>query len=84
MNETEIDANVIEERVDISVIADFFPELRSNPFKFQLCQAFSSAEDNSTMNFEDFLDMVSILSENAPTQTKADWAFRVFGMLEWP
>ena len=31
------------------------------------------------MSFEDFLDMASVLSEEAPAELKADWAFRVFG-----
>ena len=30
------------------------------------------------MFFEDFLDMMSVLSENAPIQVKAEWAFRIF------
>ena len=79
MNEERIDANIDEERVPNEVIIEFFPELLSNPFGQQLCRVFSSASDKETMNFEDFLDMCSVLSPHAPIQTKADWAFRVFG-----
>ena len=79
MNEERIDANIDEERVPNEVIVSEFPELVSNPFGLQLCRVFSSTEDKETMNFEDFLDMCSVLSPNAPIQTKADWAFRVFG-----
>ena len=79
MNEERIDANIDEERVPNEVIIEFFPELLSNPFGRQLCRVFSSASDQATMNFEDFLDMCSVLSPHAPIQTKADWAFRVFG-----
>lgn len=31
------------------------------------------------MSFEDFLDMASVMSEHAPNQLKADWAFKMFG-----
>jgi len=78
MNEDRIDANIDEERVPNDIIVQEFPELVSNPFGPQLCRVFSSANDKATMNFEDFLDMCSVLSPNAPIQTKADWAFRVF------
>lgn len=76
MNEDEID---IHERIEVETIAGFFPELKSNPFGLRLCQVFSSDDQEPrSMNFEDFLDMASVLSENAPPQIKADWAFRVF------
>ena len=77
MNEELIDANVMDERVDFKVIVDFFPELKANPFGLQLCRVFASSPEEG-MTFEDFLDMVSVLSEHAPTQIKADWAFRLF------
>jgi len=31
------------------------------------------------MSFEDFLDMVSAFSEQAPTDFKAMWAFKIYG-----
>ena len=79
LNENEIDANLDGERVPIEVILENFPELESNPFGRKLCQTFSSSPSRGDMNFEDFLDMASVLSDNAPVQIKADWAFRVFG-----
>ena len=78
MNEKEIDANPLGERVESKIIAGYFPELKANPFGLRICQVFSSDETGETMNFEDFLDMISVFSENAPLQMKADWAFRIF------
>ncbi len=78
MNEAAIDNDPIGERVPIEFLIENMPELKTNPFSPRLCQVFSSADDNK-MNFEDFLDMTSVLSDGAPIQVKADWAFRVFG-----
>ena len=78
MNGKEIDANPLGERVESKIIAGYFPELKANPFGLRICQVFSSDETGETMNFEDFLDMISVFSENAPLQMKADWAFRIF------
>jgi len=78
MNEKEIDANPLGERVESKIIAGYFPELKANPFGLRICKVFASDETGETMNFEDFLDMVSVFSENAPLQMKADWAFRIF------
>jgi calcium and integrin-binding protein 1 len=82
MNETDIDKDPLGERVPIAAIVSFFPELTANPFAHQLCKVFSSdAVVKETLSFEDFLDMASVLSEAAPIQVKADWAFRVFGIV---
>merc|ERR1711915_627191 len=52
-------------------------ELKVNPFCFRLCKAF--AQDNAAyLMFEEFLDLMSVMSEAAPAQVKAEWAFRVF------
>ena len=48
-------------------------ELRVNPFAKHLCSVFAQQNHNdpdATMMFEDFLDMMSVLSENAPAQVK--------------
>ena len=37
--------------------------------------------EDGCMSFEDFLDMMSVLSQDAPVELKADWAFKVFGKL---
>jgi len=53
------------------------PELEVNPFSDRLCKVFSSKKDDM-LSFEDYLDMLSVLSPRAPLQTKAMYAFRVF------
>merc|ERR1712126_393208 len=56
-------------------------ELKVNPFAKHLCSVFAQQNRNdpsATMMFEDFLDMMSVLSENAPAQVKAEWAFKIF------
>lgn len=78
----EIDKNPCGERVPTNAIIKEFPELKENPFGERLCEVFSTAKDSKgqcEMTFEDFIDMVSVLSEGATIQIKADWAFRVFG-----
>ena len=40
-------------------------------------QVFSSLQDGSC-TFEDFLDMMSVLSVNAPKTVKSEYAFRIF------
>lgn len=55
------------------------PELEFNPFRDRMCAVFSTAEnEDASVSFEDFLDMASAMSERAPAQLKADWAFRMF------
>ena len=63
--------------VPIADLIEKLPELKQNPFARRMCQVFSR-DQNEKMFFEDFLDMMSVLSENAPTQVKAEWAFRIF------
>jgi len=41
---------------------------------------FSSSQDGD-MTFEDFLDMMSVFSDNAPKSVKVEYAFRIYGML---
>ncbi|XP_026738208.1 calcium and integrin-binding protein 1-like [Trichoplusia ni] len=54
-----------------------YPELRVNPFRDRICKVFSSSNDGDC-TFEDFLDMMSVFSENAPKAVKAEHAFRIF------
>ena len=56
--------------VPIADLIEKLPELKQNPFARRMCQVFSR-DQNEKMFFEDFLDMMSVLSENAPTQVKA-------------
>lgn len=53
------------------------PELAVNPFGDRICKVFSSSQDGDC-TFEDFLDMMSVLSEAAPKAVKAEHAFRIF------
>merc|ERR1711953_465665 len=62
-------------RVEIKKLLEL-PELKCNPFNVRLCRVFSGDRDN--MIFEEFLDMMSVLSEYTPSNVKAEWAFRVF------
>ena len=55
-------------KVSIDSIASI-EELKVNPFRKRLCSVFAEQnpnDENATMMFEDFLDMMSVLSENAP------------------
>ncbi|KAH3696336.1 calcium and integrin-binding protein 1-like [Dreissena polymorpha] len=53
------------------------PELKVNPFRDRICQVFSSSKDGN-MTFEDFLDMMSVFSDNAPKNVKVEYAFRIY------
>nr|XP_054772298.1 calcium and integrin-binding family member 2-like [Lytechinus pictus] len=53
------------------------PELKVNPFKDRICKVFSSDDDGS-LTFEDFLDMMSVFSDSAPKSMKAEYAFRIY------
>lgn len=56
-------------------------ELKVNPFKDRICKVFSSSEDGD-ITFEDFLDMMSVFSENAPKNVKVHYAFRIYDFNE--
>lgn len=56
-----------------------YPELNTNPFGDRICKIFSSSKDGDC-TFEDFLDMMSVLSEHAPASVKAEHAFRIYGL----
>ena len=49
-----------------------------NPFRDRLCEVFSSSEDGD-LTFEDFLDMMSVFSDNAPKPVKIEYAFKIYG-----
>ena len=42
--------------------------MQVNPFKDRICKVFSSSNDGE-LTFEDFLDMMSVFSENVSLQT---------------
>ena len=71
MNENPSDV-IRNSRVPIDAIIKI-EELRVNPFARHLCSVFAQQNRNdpsATMMFEDFLDMMSVLSENAPAQVQ--------------
>lgn len=53
------------------------PEFSCNPFTDRLLRTFSSGKDDC-MSFEDFLDMLSVLSEDAPVDVKTEYAFQIY------
>ena len=57
------------------------PELKVNPFCDRICKVFSSSHDGN-MTFEDFLDMMSVFSENSPKTVKVEYAFRIYDFNE--
>lgn len=53
--------------------------LRACPFARRICSIFSSEPHNrGGLNFEDFLDMMSVFSDRAPWNLKATYAFKIF------
>ncbi|KJE91220.1 DNA-dependent protein kinase catalytic subunit-interacting protein 2 [Capsaspora owczarzaki ATCC 30864] len=53
------------------------PEVAVNPFKDRIIDIFS---DDGTMSFEDYLDMLSVFSDQATKDVKASIAFRIYDM----
>uniref|UniRef100_A0A090XB24 Putative dna-dependent protein n=1 Tax=Ixodes ricinus TaxID=34613 RepID=A0A090XB24_IXORI len=56
---------------------EILPEFSSNPFRDRLLRTFSSLKDDRPSP-EDFLDLLSVLSEAAPIDVKMEYAFQVF------
>lgn len=68
------------EATKIKVMKEYIealPELRENPFKSRICQAFSR-DGEGNLTFEDFLDMFSVFSEQAPRDIKVFYAFKIY------
>ncbi|XP_018331513.1 calcium and integrin-binding family member 2 [Agrilus planipennis] len=53
------------------------PELRENPFRRRICELFSR-DGKGDLSFEDFLDLLSVFSEQAPRDIKVYYAFRIY------
>ena len=53
---------------------------KDNPFRQRIAEVFSENGDGN-MTLDDFLDMFSVLSEMAPRDLKAYYAFKIYG--EW-
>ncbi|CAL4070932.1 unnamed protein product [Meganyctiphanes norvegica] len=69
-------ANAKRARIPAHTFQDI-PELKYNPFKIRMTQVFSSEHDNQ-IGFEDFLDVLSVMSDKAPIHLKAHYLFRLF------
>nr|XP_012325315.1 calcium and integrin-binding family member 3 [Aotus nancymaae] len=54
------------------------PELKDNPFRQRIAQVFSDDGDGH-MTLDNFLDMFSVMSEMAPRDLKAYYAFKIYG-----
>ncbi|KAI0213872.1 Calcium and integrin-binding protein 1 [Lamellibrachia satsuma] len=72
-DEVKADKNA---KVPKQLIMDL-PELKVNPFRDRICSVFSSCQD-SKLSFEDFLDMMSVFSDNCPKNVKVEYAFRIY------
>ncbi|CAG0886255.1 unnamed protein product [Cyprideis torosa] len=64
-------------------VMETLPEIQENPFRRRICQVFSSS-GTGDMTFEDFLDMLNVMSEAAPRDIKVHFAFRIFDYNEVP
>uniref|UniRef100_A0A4W3HFE9 Calcium and integrin-binding family member 2 n=1 Tax=Callorhinchus milii TaxID=7868 RepID=A0A4W3HFE9_CALMI len=53
------------------------PELKENPFRERIVEAFSE-DGQGNLSFNDFVDMFSVLSEMAPRELKAIYAFKIY------
>ncbi|XP_019271717.1 calcium and integrin-binding family member 3 isoform X1 [Panthera pardus] len=53
------------------------PELKDNPFRQRIAQVFSDDGDGH-MTLDNFLDMFSVMSEMAPRDLKAYYAFKIY------
>uniref|UniRef100_A0A8D0JT24 Calcium and integrin-binding protein 1 n=1 Tax=Sus scrofa TaxID=9823 RepID=A0A8D0JT24_PIG len=53
------------------------PELKDNPFRERIAQVFSEDGDGH-MTLDNFLDMFSVMSEMAPRDLKAYYAFKIY------
>ncbi|KAG7201911.1 hypothetical protein KM043_004622 [Ampulex compressa] len=71
-------------RLPLSCLARI-PELKENPFRERISEVFTRCQDSghSTPNaegicFEEFLEMMSVFSEQAPRDLKVFYAFKIY------
>eukprot|EP00118_Oscarella_pearsei_P009074 m.49939 g.49939 ORF g.49939 m.49939 type:complete len:197 (+) comp34048_c0_seq5:150-740(+) len=76
-----LDPEAIEANKDavlsLATITANFEELFANPLGRRMCQVFSGS-GKGNLAFEDFLDMMSVFSEDAPKSVKIEWAFKIY------
>ncbi|XP_046661485.1 calcium and integrin-binding family member 2 isoform X2 [Homalodisca vitripennis] len=53
------------------------PELKENPFRTRILEVFSR-DGKGNLTFEDFLDLLSVFSEQAPRDIKVFYAFKIY------
>lgn len=53
-------------------------DLQENPFRNRIVEAFSE-DGMGNLSFNEFVDMFSVLSEMAPRELKAIYAFKIYG-----
>ncbi|XP_036391606.1 calcium and integrin-binding family member 2-like [Megalops cyprinoides] len=63
-------------KVPLALIVNM-PELKENPFKNRIVECFSE-DGQGNLSFNDFVDMFSVLSEMAPRELKAVYAFKIY------
>ncbi|XP_043084171.1 calcium and integrin-binding family member 2 isoform X2 [Puntigrus tetrazona] len=63
-------------KVPLALIVNM-PELKENPFRDQIVKSFSE-DGQGNLSFNDFVDMFSVLSEMAPRELKAIYAFKIY------
>lgn len=54
--------------------------VQDNPFRQRIAEVFSE-DGQGNMTLDDFLDMFSVLSEMAPRDLKAYYAFKIYGKI---
>uniref|UniRef100_A0A3B3BZQ9 Calcium and integrin binding 1 (calmyrin) n=1 Tax=Oryzias melastigma TaxID=30732 RepID=A0A3B3BZQ9_ORYME len=55
------------------------PELKANPFNERICKVFSTSDiKDGSLDFDDFLDLLSAFSDSATLDIKSHYAFRIF------
>lgn len=54
--------------------------VEDNPFRQRIAEVFSE-DGQGNMTLDDFLDMFSVLSEMAPRDLKAYYAFKIYGKI---
>ena len=49
-------------------------------FSERICRVFSTSENlDGSLSFDDFVDMMSVFSDQAPKTLKVEYAFKVYG-----
>ncbi|KYQ58741.1 Calcium and integrin-binding family member 2 [Trachymyrmex zeteki] len=70
-------------RLPLSYLARI-PELKENPFRERISEVFTQRQDSGQSTsegicFEEFLEMLSVFSEQAPRDLKVFYAFKIYG-----